>query len=341
MKSTSTLVHEMGVRAACAGMGLPRASYYRAQREARMALHTVRRPRRSPLALNEVERQSVIDMLHSPEYVDVAPRTAYAMLLDAGIFLASVSTFYRILRSCSGTRGRRNELVHPAYAKPELLATQACEVWSWDITKLKGPVKSAHFHLYVILDIFSRYVVGWMIADCESDALAEALIGHTCDKEGIVRGQLTLHADRGAAMRSKLVADLLVDLDVVKSHSRPYTSDDNPFSEAQFKTMKYRPGFPERFTSLAGARAFCQTFFAWYNYEHRHSGIGYMTPAAMHTGVATIIYQQRDQVLQNAFLQHPNRFKNSRPKPPALPTEAGINMPKTLTSKDEIAEIAP
>lgn len=341
MEATSTLVDEMGVRAACAGMGLPRATYYRAQRETRLALHTVRRPRRSPLALSEVERQNVIDVLHSPEYVDVAPRTAYAMLLDAGIFLASVSTFYRILRSCSGTRGRRNELVHPAYAKPELLATQACEVWSWDITKLKGPIKSAHFHLYVILDIFSRYVVGWMIADCESDALAEALIGHTCDKEGIVPGQLTLHADRGAAMRSKLVADLLVDLDVVKSHSRPYTSDDNPFSEAQFKTMKYRPGFPERFNSLAEARAFCQTFFAWYNYEHRHSGIGYMTPAAMHTGVATIIYQQRDQILQNAFLQHPNRFKNCRPKPPALPTEAGINMPKTLTSKDEIAEIAP
>jgi putative transposase len=327
MESTSELVAVMGVRAACAGMGLARGSYYRARREARQALHTVRRPRRSPLALSEVERQEVIDVLHSPEYVDVAPRTAYAMLLDAGIFLASVSTFYRILRACSGTRGRRDELAHPAYARPELLATRACEVWSWDITKLKGPVKSAHFHLYVILDIFSRYVVGWMIADRESDQLAEALIGHTCDKEGIVPGQLTLHADRGAAMRSKLVADLLVDLDVVKSHSRPYTSDDNPYSEAQFKTMKYRPGFPERFHSLEEARAFCQTFFAWYNYEHRHSGIGYMTPAAVHNDVAKIIYERRDQVLQNAFSRHPNRFKNTFPRPPALPTEAGINMP--------------
>lgn len=341
MEATASLVGEMGVRAACAGMGLPRASYYRARREARSEPHTVRRPRRSPLALNELERQDVIDVLHSPEYVDVAPRTAYAMLLDAGIFLASVSTFYRILRACSGTRGRRNELTHPAYAKPELLATQACEVWSWDITKLKGPVKSAHFHLYVILDIFSRYVVGWMIADRESDDFAEALIGHTCDKEGIVPGQLTLHADRGAAMRSKLVADLLVDLNVVKSHSRPYTSDDNPYSEAQFKTMKYRPGFPERFDSLAEARAFCHTFFDWYNYEHRHSGIGYMTPAAVHTGVAPIIYQQRDQVLKNAFSQHPNRFKNRRPKPPTLPTEAGINMPRTIEPVDENAEIVP
>lgn len=341
MEATSGLVAELGVRAACAGMGMSRATYYRARWGTRSALHTVRRPRRSPLALSEAERQDVIDVLHSPEYVDVAPRTAYAMLLDAGIFLASVSTFYRILRACSGTRGRRNELVHPAYARPELLATRPCEVWSWDITKLKGPVKSAHFHLYVILDIFSRYVVGWMIADCELDALAEALIGHTCDKEGIVAGQLTLHADRGAAMRSKLVADLLVDLNVVKSHSRPYTSDDNPFSEAQFKTMKYRPDFPERFQSLADARAFCQTFFTWYNYDHRHSGIGYMTPAAMHTGVAPIIYQQRDRVLQDAFLLHPNRFKNLRPQPPALPTEAGINMPKSVAVEDNDPEIAP
>ena len=301
----------------------------------------MRRPRRSPLALSTAEREDVIEVLHSPEYVDVAPRTVYAMLLDAGTYMASASTFYRILRATSGTRPRRNELVHPAYARPELLALRPCEVWSWDITKLKGPIKSAHFHLYVILDIFSRYVVGWMIADCESDALAEALIGHTCDKEGIVPGQLTLHADRGAAMRSKLVADLLVDLEVVKSHSRPYTSDDNCFSEAAFKTLKYRPNFPERFDSLADARAFCQTFFAWYNYDHRHSGIGYMTPAAMHTGVAPIIYEQRDSVLQNAFEKYPNRFKNRQPRPPALPTEAGINMPKTPSGADEKARIAP
>ena len=339
MNAATSLMTQLGASAACAGMGVPRATFYRAQ-QTRMPLHTVRRPRSSPLALSASERDEVLEILHAPEYVDVAPRTVYAMLLDAGIYMASVSTFYRILRAASGTGPRRNQLVHPAYARPELLATQPCEVWSWDITKLKGPAKSAHFHLYVILDIFSRYVVGWMIADCESDALAEALIGHTCDKEGIVPGQLTLHADRGAAMRSKLVADLLVDLDVVKSHSRPYTSDDNPYSESQFKTMKYRPDFPERFNTLADARAFCQTFFAWYNYDHRHSGIGYMTPAAMHTGVATVIYEQRDQVLQNAFSQHPNRFKNRRPQPPALPTEAGINMPNPTSGAAEIAKIA-
>lgn len=338
MNAATSLVEDLGARAACVGMGIARASYYRAQ-QSLTPQHTVRQPRRSPLALSAEEREEVMDVLHSPEYVDVAPHTVYAMLLDAGTFMASVSTFYRILRATSGTRPRRDQLVHPAYARPELLATKPCEVWSWDITKIKGPVKSAHFHLYVILDIFSRYVVGWMIADCESDALAETLIGHTCDNEGIARDQLTLHADRGAAMRSKLVADLLVDLGVAKSHSRPYTSDDNPYSEAQFKTMKYRPDFPERFDSLAQARAYCKTFFAWYNYDHRHSGIGYMTPAAMHTGVAAIIHEQRTHVLQNAFEKHPNRFKHRRPKPPIMPNEAGINMPKPNSGEADQAKI--
>ena len=339
MNAATSLVAHLGASAVCTGMGVPRASYYRAQ-QARTPQHTVRRPRRSPLALSAAERDDVLEVLHSPEYVDVAPHTVYTMLLDAGTFMASVSTFYRILRATSGTRPRRNELVHPAYARPELLATKPCEVWTWDITKIKGPVKSAHFHLYVILDIFSRYVVGWMIADCESDALAETLIGHTCDNEGIGRDQLTLHADCGAAMRSKLVANLLVDLGVVKSHSRPYISDDNPYSEAQFKTMKYRPNFPDRFDSLADARAYCQTFFAWYNYDHRHSGIGYMTPAAMHTGVATTLHEQRAQVLKDAFAMHPNRFKNRRPQPPILPTEAGINMPKPTSGDADQAKIA-
>jgi transposase InsO family protein len=327
MAAATTLVATMGAAAACKQLDVSRATYYRTLLPYRPA-HTVRRPRRSPLALSADERQAVLDVLYSPEYVDVAPATAYAMLLDAGIFLASVSTLYRILRQDSATRRRRNERTHTAYAKPELLAMQPNEVWSWDITKLKGPLKAAHFQLYVILDIFSRCVVGWMIADCESDHLAEALIAQTCDKEGIVPGQLTLHADRGASMRSKLVSDLLIDLAVIKSHSRPYTSDDNPYSEAQFKTMKYRPDFPERFESLAQARSFCQTFFAWYNDDHRHSGIGYMTPAAMHTGIAPIIHRHREEVLQSAFDRHPNRFKHRQPQPPVLPTEAGINMPK-------------
>jgi putative transposase len=334
MTAACDLVATLGAVSACEGMGVARATYYR-RLWSRVPQHTVRRPRRSPLALNIDERQAVLDVLYSPEYIDVAPATAYAMLLDVGIYLGSVSTLYRILRDASATRPRRDERTHPAYAKPELLATNPNEVWSWDITKLKGPLKAAHFQLYVILDIFSRCVVGWMIADCESDALAQALIAQTCDKESIVPGQLTLHADRGPSMRSKLVSDLLVDLNVIKSHSRPYTSDDNPFSESQFRTMKYRPNFPERFNSLADARSFCQTFFAWYNDDHRHSGIGYMTPAAMHSGAATAIYEQRALVLKTAFLQHPNRFKHCQPHPPALPTEAGINMPKPAKGDDK------
>lgn len=337
MTAASGLVLTLGAAAACKGMGVSRATYYRT-RSSRVPLHTVRQPRRSPLALGTAERQHVLDTLHAPEYVDSAPHTVYARLLDDGIYLASVSTFYRLLRKAGGTRSRRDELVHPAYARPELLATKPCEVWSWDITKIKGPAKSAHFHLYVILDIFSRCVVGWMIAGWESAELAEALIADACDKHSIAKGQLTLHADRGASMRSKPVADLLADLGVIKSHSRPYVSDDNPFSESQFKTMKYRPNFPARFQSIEEARSFCQTFFAWYNYEHRHSGIGYMTPADMHAGVANAIYDQRAVVLQNAFARHPNRFKHRRPHPPALPTVVGINMPKPVPGDNEKTE---
>lgn len=334
MTAASSLVLKLGATAACKGMGVSRATYYRV-RAPRLPQHTVRQPRRSPLALDAVERQHVLDVLHAPEYVDSAPHTVYACLLDDGIYLASVSTFYRLLRKAGGTRSRRDELVHPAYSRPELLATKPREVWSWDITKIKGPAKSAHFHLYVILDIFSRCVVGWMIAGWESAELAEALIADTCDKHQIAKGQLTLHADRGASMRSKPVADLLADLGVVKSHSRPYVSDDNPFSESHFKTMKYRPDFPARFQSIEEARSFCQTFFAWYNDEHRHSGIGYMTPAAMHTGKANAIYDARAIVLQNAFSRHPNRFKHRHPFPPLLPTAAGINMPKPVPGGDK------
>lgn len=332
MATAVTLALQTGAAAVCHGLGVARATYYRAAKPPE-PLHTVRRPRQSPLALSEAERVVVLDLLHSHEYVDLAPRTVYAMLLDAGTYLASVSTFYRLLRETSGTRPRRNELTHPAYARPELLAVRPREVWSWDITKLKGPAKSAPFHLYVILDIFSRYVVGWMLAPCESAELAETLIAATCEKEGIAPGQLTLHADRGASMRSKPVAFLLADLGVIKSHSRPYVSDDNPYSESQFKTMKYRPDFPQRFERIEDATIFCRGFFEWYNKQHRHSAIGFMTPAAVHSGAAPEVYRKRDEVLQGAFLLHPNRFKLRRPHPPPLPTEAGINMPKPATPK--------
>jgi putative transposase len=240
----------------------------------------------------------------------------------------TIRTMYRQLAAQNQTGERPRQRVHPAYAKPELLAVRPCEVWSWDITKLKGPAKWETYHLYVLLDIFSRYVVGWMLAARESAELAEQLIAETIAKQNIAPGTLTLHADRGTSMRSKPVAALLLDLDVARSHSRPHVSDDNPYSEAQFKTLKYRPDFPERFGSIEDARAHCQQFFPWYNTVHRHSGIGFMTPEAVHYGLALAITQQRALTLDAAFAANPNRFKHINPSPPPLPTAAWINPPK-------------
>jgi putative transposase len=274
--------------------------------------------------------------LYSERFADCAPRTVYARLLDDGVYLASVRTMYRLLAGQGESRERRNQRVHPAYVKPELLAVQPNEVWSWDITKLKGPVKWSCYHLYVILDIFSRYVVGWMIALRESAQLAEQLIADTIAKHHIAPGTLTLHADRGTSMRSKPVAALLVDLEVAKTHSRPHVSDDNPYSEAQFKTLKYRPDFPERFGSIEDARAHCQHFFQWYNGTHCHSGIGFMSPESVHYGRAPTLFQHRAQTLDIAFLAHPTRFKGKAPQPPKLPTAAWINPPKQETATKKI-----
>jgi putative transposase len=235
-------------------------------------------------ALSPTEQRAVLDVLHDERFVDRAVAQVYAMLLDEGTYVCSARTMYRLLAVAGETRERRCQLIHPPYQKPELLATQPNEVWSWDITKLRGPVKWSYFYLYVILDIFSRYVVGWMVAHRESSLLAKRLIEDTCHKEGVVHGQLTIHADRGSSMTSKPVALLLADLGVTKTHSRPHVSDDNPFSESQFKTLKYRPEFPGRFGSIQDARAFCRTFFPWYNTEHRHSGIAMMPPEIVHRG---------------------------------------------------------
>ena len=325
MNTALEVAVQVGIVAACIGLGVARATFYRAQRPVSVQPANVPRAS-SPRALSAREQHTILEWLHAPAYADLSPRTVFAMLLDAGRYLASVSTFYRLLRVSGETRGRRNELTHPPYAKPELLASGPRELWSWDITKLKGPAKWVCFHLYVILDVFSRYVVGWMIAPRESAELAHQLIAATCDKEGIPRGQLTLHADRGTSMRSKPVALLLTDLGVTKS--RPHVSDDNPYSEAQFKTLKYQPDFPARFESIEHARAFCQGFFAWYNHAHRHSGIGYMTPAAVHTAQARQLYAARQQVLDQAFVAHPERFTRRHPTPPALPVLVGINLPK-------------
>lgn len=331
MAGVNALAPDVGMVRACSVLRLHRSGVYRedARRRCLVAPAPIRLPRPAPpLALSESERQVLRDILCGERFADCAPPTIYATLLDEGTYLASVRTMYRLLAIDGPARERRNQLTHPVYAKPELLATGANQVWSWDITKIKGPVKWTYYHLYVILDIFSRYVVGWMIAPRESAELAEQLIAQTVAKQNIAPGELTLHADRGTSMRSRTVAELLLDLEVTKSHSRPYVSDDNPFSEAQFKTLKYRPDFPARFGCIEDARAHCQEFFPWYNDAHRHSGIGYMTPAAVHYGQAQGLFQRRAETLDAAFMVNPKRFKGNCPQPPKLPVAAWINPPK-------------
>jgi len=270
----------------------------------------------------------VRQVLNSERFQDSVPRQVYATLLDEGEYLCHWRTMYRILDEHGEVRERRNQLQHPVYTKPELLARGPNQLWSWDITKLKGPAKWTYYYLYVILDVFSRYVVGWMVAEREAASLAEKLIAQTCVKQGIEPSQLTLHADRGPSMRTKSVAQLLADLGVTKTHSRPYTANDNPYSESQFKTMKYRPDFPERFDSLADARSWAREFFGWYNHDHRHSGLGLMTPATVHHGQAETVRQQRQQVLLAAYAAHPERFVRGVPVPPELPNEVWINKPQ-------------
>jgi len=265
--------------------------------------------------------------MHCERFVDQAPREIYATLLDEGRYLCSVRTMYRILEKEGELRERRNQLRHPAYRKPELLATAPNQVWSWDITKLLGPAKWTYYYLYVILDIFSRYVVGWMIAGRESASLAERLIEETCHKQVVQPNQLTIHADRGSSMTSKPVAFLLADLGITKTHSRPHTSDDNPFSEAQFKTLKYRPDFPQRFGSIEDARSFCQLFFRWYNQEHHHSAIGLLTPDMVHYGQAQQVLEARLNILNRAYQAHPERFVHGAPAPTPLPEAVWINKP--------------
>ncbi|XNS25267.1 IS3 family transposase [Citricoccus nitrophenolicus] len=317
----------VGVKAACAAVGRSRATHYRHHRTTPAPERPAREPKPQPRALSEAEQARVLAVLRSERFVDMAPAESHAVLLDEGTYLCSVSTMYRLLRRTGEVRERRAQATHPARTKPELVAHEPNECWSWDITKLRGPAKWTYYYLYSIIDIFSRYTVGWMVATGESAALAERLLAETIAKQGVDRDQLTIHADNGSSMASKPVAFLLADLGVTKSHSRPHVSNDNPYSEAQFKTLKYRPEFPAQFGSLEQARAFCAEFYRWYNLEHRHSGIAMHTPFDVHHGRAAMVQDHRAQVLTSAYAAHPERFVRHRPVPQDLPGTAWINQP--------------
>lgn len=326
MSEVIRLAPSLGIIPTCRAFGVASATYYRH----RLPIYGPKPPRPSPRRrLSDTERQEVLLILNEPRFADLAPAEVYATLLEENRYLCSIRTMHRILGENRIVRERRNQLRHPEYEKPELLCTAPNELWSWDITKLRGPVKWSYFHLYVILDVFSRYVVGWMVAPREQATLAKKLIKETCERQQIERKTLTLHADRGSSMRSKSVAFLLADLGVTKTHSRPHVSNDNPYSEAQFKTMKYRPDFPGRFGCIEDARAFCVDFFAWYNDDHHHSGIGLLTPADVHFGHVEQRMSERQSVLDMAYEKFPERFVTGRPTAKRPPMEAWINNPIT------------
>ncbi len=323
------LLPQVATAAACRTLGLPRATWYRHHRQPPPPPpRPERQPRPQPRALSEVERGQLLGVLHAPEHVDEAPATVYAKLLDQGTSLGSVATMYRLLRQHDEVRERRRQAVHPAAKKPELLATRPNQVWSGDITKLLGPEQWTYYYVYVIIDIYSRYVVGWLLARAERALLAERLLADTIQKPQVEPHTLVIHADRGSSMASKPVAFLLADLGVTKSHSRPHVSNDHPYSESQFTTLKYRPNFPDRFGSFEDARSFCQRFFAWYNHEHRHSGIASHIPADLPSGRAGRLQRQRAATLDLAYLAHSERFVRKPPRPLALPAAAWINPPQ-------------
>jgi putative transposase len=328
----------LGVAPVCQALAIPRASYYRWQQPHALGPAP---PRPVPRALPAAERQQVLAVLNDERFADLPPAEVYATLLDEGKFLCSIRTMYRILQEHAQVHERRRQLRHPRYAAPELLATGPNQLWSWDITKLKGPVTWTYFYLYVILDVFSRYVVGWMAATQEAAALAQRLIAETCDRQGIAEGTLTIHADRGPSMSSKPVALLLADLGVTKSHGRPHVSNDNPYSESHFKTVKYHPEFPDRFGSLQDSRSFLLDFFEWYNTMHHHSGLGLLTPFDVHYGLAGQRLADREKVLRTAFEMTPERFVRGVPKPLALPQAVWINKPKDASREACDTKVCP
>lgn len=329
MKIAEAAISEYSVTETCNVLGLSRATYYRWREFSETeSINHWAMSKRNHRKLTDEEEKEVLDILNSERFMDQAVPEVYATLLDEERYLCSQRTMYRILKKNHAVRERRDQCRHPEYTKPELLAAGPNQVWSWDITKLKGPEKWSYYYLYVIIDIYSRYVVGWMVAPRESAKLAERLIDEISEKQGIQKGQLTIHADRGTSMRSKLVAQLLADLGVTKTHSRPHVSNDNPYSESHFKTIKYHHTFPKRFGSIEDARTFLRNFFDWYNTQHKHSGIGMMTPADMHTGKALGICNRRQKTLTDAYSRTPERFVKGFPRPPKVPEAAWINKPR-------------
>lgn len=311
---------------ACRLVGKPRATLYRQRTPKAVDRPALPRPA-PPNALTSTERRAVMDVLHAPDYIDLPVPQIWARELDAGSYLCSMSTMYRLLREHGETIDRRGQTAHPKRVKPELMAEEPNVVWSWDITRLRGPTRGDWFFLYMLVDIFSRYVPGWLVATVEAEELAEQLIAAAVARERIGADQLTIHADRGAPMIAKSVAELLADLRIGKSHGRPRVSNDNPYSEALFKTVKYCPEFPGSFDSVGDAHGFCGRFVDYYNHEHRHSAIGYHTPASVHFGTAPQIREQRAVTLDAAYAANPQRFSRP-PTPPRLPTVAWINPPQ-------------
>jgi putative transposase len=331
MEAVVALAPARGLNAAaCAALGISRASVHRHRARGRRPCATARRRPKPKRALTCEQRLAVRDLLREPPFVDLAPAEIYASLLDQGTYHCSIRTMYRILEEHAETRERRRQLRHPVYQKPELLAEGPNHVWSWDITKLMGPAKWTYFYLYVIIDIFSRRIVGWCVADTESANLFKLLFEDALAKHLVSPNQLTLHADRGPAMKAKATALMLADLGVTKSHSRPYTSNDNPFSESHFKTLKYQPQFPKRFGCIEDAKAFCRCFFDWYNQDHHHAGLGLMTPDQVHYGQVDAVHAARQETLDRAFRANPERFVRKAPQPPAKPTATWINPPTPL-----------
>lgn len=327
----------VGVKRACRSLAVCRAGFYRWREPGRDEQST----RRSPLQLSDEEQRAVLDRLNSERFVDLAPATVHAILLEEGEYLCSVRTMYRILHGHDQVMERRRVRRTGSFKKPELVATGPNQLWSWDITKLPGPVKGVSYNLYVVIDVFSRYVVGWMIAHRETADLAKAFLRETIEKHGVGGGELTVHSDRGPSMTSKTVALLLADLSITKTHSRPYVSNDNAYSESQFKTLKYRPSFPSCFGSIEDARRYCQELFGWYNTLHRHSGIAMLTPECVHYDRSAVVLEQRAATLREAFKAHPERFKGRMPRVAPLPPAVWINKPADVSAESSEKETAP